>query len=179
MSQSTHFNPPIENPEWDHSYTTWDPSAYGDGPLEIGYQGYVAPSCVAFIEACEAIGIPIVEDLNTGNSTGVKQGTGHLDGRLRRSSAFDSYYQQAKHRSNLDVLHDATVEKIRFETLEDGSTRATGVQFTDHLTGEFFVISVTKEVILAGGAFASPQILMVSVSLADSLQNIVLTLVRA
>lgn len=64
----------------------------------------MAPSCVGFIEACEAINIPIVEDLNTGNGTGVKQGTGNLDGRLRRSSAFDSYYQQAKGRPNLDVL---------------------------------------------------------------------------
>ena len=123
----------------------------------------MAPSCVGFIEACEAINIPIVEDLNTGNNTGVKQGTGTFDGRLRRSSAFDGYYQQAKDRPNLDVLHDAVVERIHFDTGDNGTSRATGVQFTDHLTGEFFVVEVSKEVILAGGAFATPQILMVSV----------------
>lgn len=161
--QSTHFNPPIDNPLWDHSYTTWDPSAYSNGPLQIGYQGYVAPSCVGFIEACEIIDIPIVEELNAGNNTGVKQGTGNLDGRLRRSSAFDSYYQQAKDRPNLDVLHDSNVERIVFDT--SGATpRATGLQFTDHLTGEFFVVSASKEVIISGGAFASPQLLIVSVS---------------
>lgn len=161
--KSTHFNPPIDNPDWDHSYTTWDPSAYGDGTLQIGYQGYVPPSNVAFIEACEAIDIPIVEELNNGNNTGVKQGTGNLDARLRRSSAFDSYYQQAKGRPNLDVLHDTSVEKIHFDTTDNGSPRASGVQFTDHLTGEFFIISASKDIIVAGGAFASPQILMVSV----------------
>jgi choline dehydrogenase-like flavoprotein len=107
-----------------------------------------------------------VEDLNTGNSTGVKQGTGNLDSQLRRSSAFDSYYQQAKGRPNLDVLHDATVEKIIFSTTRNngnGTKRASAVQFTDHLSGEFFVVEASKEIILAGGAFASPQMLMVSV----------------
>ena len=140
---------------------TWDPDAYSDGPLQIGYQGYVPPSNVAFIEACEVIDIPIVEDLNTGNNTGVKGGTGFLDGRLRRSSAFDSYYKQAEGRPNLDVLHDATVEKIHFEKTDNG-TRASGVQFTDHLTGEFFVVEASKDIIVAGGAFASPEILMIS-----------------
>lgn len=123
----------------------------------------MAPSCVGFIEACEAINIPIVEELNTGNSTGVKQGTGTFDSRLRRSSAFDGYYQQAKDRPILDVLHDAVVEKIHFDTGDNGTSRASGVQFTDHLTGEFFVVEASKEVILAGGAFDTPQMLMVSV----------------
>jgi choline dehydrogenase len=108
-----------------------------------------------------------VEDLNTGNSTGVKQGTGNLDSRLRRSSAFDSYYQQAKNRPNLDVLHDATVEKLIFSSTGNSGNetkRASAVQFTDHLSGEFFVVEARKEIIVAGGAFASPQMLMVSVS---------------
>lgn len=138
----------------------------------------MAPSCVGFIEACEAINIPIVEDLNTGNGTGVKQGTGTLDGRLRRSSAFDSYYKQAKDRPNLDVLHDAFVERLVFETSDNGPARATGVQFTDHLTGEFFVVEASKEVIVSGGAFASPQMLMVSVCLCRELYALLLTICR-
>lgn len=138
----------------------------------------MAPSCVGFIEACEAINIPIVEDLNTGNGTGVKQGTGTLDGRLRRSSAFDSYYKQAKDRQNLDVLHDAVVEKLVFETSDNGTNRATGVQFTDHLTGEFFVVEASKEVIVSGGAFASPQMLMISVCHCRILHERSLTICR-
>lgn len=100
----------------------------------------MSPSCVGFIEACEAINIPIVEELNSGNNTGVKQGTGNLDGRLRRSSAYDSYYKQAEDRGNLDVLYNAVVQAIHFEKSDNGTTRAYGIQFTDEATGNFYIV---------------------------------------
>lgn len=146
------------------SYKTWDPSAYADGPLQIGFQGYVPPSGVGFIEASsEALRIPIVEDYNTGNSTGVKQGTGHLDSRFHRSSSYDSYLKQAINRTNLDVLYFAPVWKINFNATGE-RPKATGVAFMDHPTGMVHEITARKEVIVSSGAFNSPQLLMVSVS---------------
>ncbi|KIX06072.1 uncharacterized protein Z518_04046 [Rhinocladiella mackenziei CBS 650.93] len=158
----THFNPPNLNDSFDHRYQTWDPRAYSNGPLQIGFQGEVPASNIGFIEACEAINVPIVDELNNGNNTGVKQGTGCLDPQFRRSSSYDSFYQQARNRTNLDVLHYATVNSIQFEQGANGSTRATGISFTDQPTALVHTANATKEVILSMGAFNTPQLLMIS-----------------
>ncbi|KAK1472397.1 GMC oxidoreductase [Colletotrichum cuscutae] len=163
--KGTHFNPPTDHEVrgFDVSYKTHDPSAYADGPLQLGFQGYVPPSGIGFIEAAsEALQIPIVGDHNTGNSTGVKQGTGHLDAGFMRSSSYDSYLKQAEGRKNLDVLHFAPVWKINFDQVEGKNPRAVGVAFMDHPTGIVHEVRAKKEVIVSAGAFNSPQLLMVS-----------------
>ncbi|GKT44502.1 dehydrogenase patE [Colletotrichum spaethianum] len=162
--KGTHFNPPDDHEVkgFDVSYKTHDPSAYADGPLQLGFQGYVPPSGVGFIEAAaEALQIPIVNDHNTGNSTGVKQGTGHLDSKLLRSSSYDGYLKQALGRKNLDVLYFAPVWKINFDKSGE-KPRAEGVAFMDHPTGVVHEVKTKKEVIISAGAFNSPQLLMVS-----------------
>ncbi|KAF6823585.1 Pyranose dehydrogenase 1-like protein 2 [Colletotrichum musicola] len=162
--KGTTFNPPADHEikGFDVSYKTWDPSAYADGPLQLGFQGYVPPSGVGFIEAsAAALQIPIVEDYNTGNSTGVKQGTGHLDAKFERSSSYDSYLKEARGRKNLDVLYWAPVWKIEFDEGGD-KPRAKGVAFMDHPTGIVHQVAAKKEVIVSAGAFNSPQLLMVS-----------------
>ncbi|KAK5011124.1 hypothetical protein LTR28_005519, partial [Elasticomyces elasticus] len=131
----TRFNPPNNGTGYHQSYQTWDPSSYSDGPLEIGYQGFVPGSSVGFITACEIVNVPIVRDLNSGNGTGVKQGTGTLSSKYRRSSAYDSYYKRAIHRSNLDVLHYSPVQDITFDKTATGTPVATGVVFVDQQTG--------------------------------------------
>lgn len=162
-TQHTHFNAPDLSNEFDHSYETWDAAAYSQGPLQIGFQGYVPPSNVGFIQACEAVNIPIVNELNNGNNTGVKQGTGCLDHRFRRSSSWDSFGKQARGRKNLDILHDATVQNLQFD-ISGPEPRATGVVFVDERTGLVRSVKARKEVVLSMGAFHSPQLLMVSVN---------------
>jgi choline dehydrogenase len=164
LTQSTHLNPPRPDTGFDQSYETWDPDAYSNGPLEIGFQGFVPKTSVGFIHACEAANIPIVEELNSGNGTGVKQGTGILDSRYRRSSSYDAFYKQASNRTNLNVLFNSPVSKIVFDDT-DGTPKATGVQFTDESTSLVYRVHAKKEVIVSMGAFQSPQLLMISVSL--------------
>ncbi|KAK1975635.1 GMC oxidoreductase [Colletotrichum cereale] len=162
--KGTHFNAPDGHKAkgFDVSYKTYEASAYGDGPLQIGFQGYVPPSGVGFIEAAaDALQIPIVKDQNVGNSTGVKQGTGHLDGNFMRSSSYDSYLKQALGRPNLDVLYSAPVWKVSFDT-SAAKPRANGVAFMDHPTGAVHEVKAKKEVVVSAGAFNSPQLLMVS-----------------
>lgn len=122
------------------------------------------PSNPGFIRAGEAIGIPIVNELNSGNNTGVKQGTGTFDSRLRRSSSYEAFYVPVQNRTNLDVLHYAAVTGIQFTQSSNGTSIATGVSFTDQPTGQFITVNATREVIVAMGAFNSPQLLMISVS---------------
>ncbi|POS70040.1 GMC oxidoreductase, partial [Diaporthe helianthi] len=165
-ASSTHLNEP-ENSEYakinrfDQTFQTYDASAYGDGPLQLSYQGYVPDSNVGFMRALEAVNVPVVNELNAGNATGVKQGLGTLDNRLRRSGSFDSFYRQAENRSNLDVLFNAPVSELVFDTEGDTPT-ATGVAFVDQNTGLIHQVSASKEVILSMGAFNSPQMLMLS-----------------
>lgn len=115
------------------------------------------------MNACEAANIPIIEDYNTGNSTGVKQGTATLDKNLLRSSSYDGYLKQALDRKNLDVLYYAPVQQLLSNTDGD-KPKVTGVRFMDHPTGRTHQVHASKEVIVAMGAFQSPQLLMVSVS---------------
>ncbi|KAK1510059.1 hypothetical protein CABS01_07731 [Colletotrichum abscissum] len=159
--KATHFNPPNNGSGYNQRYQTWDPAAYSDGPLEIGFQGFVPPSSVAFIEACEAVNIPIVADLNTGKNVGVKQGSATINSKYRRSSAYD-YYKAITNRPNLLILHDSPVQSIAFTRNATGSPIASGVVFIDHSLGRHRVISASKEVIVTLGTFQSPQMLMVS-----------------
>ena len=112
----------------------------------------------------EAINVPIVNELNSGNGTGVKQGTGCLDSSYRRSSAYDSFYKQAAGRHNLDVLSNAPVLSITTEKV-NGTPTATGVVFIDEPAGLVHNVTAKKEIIISMGAFQSPQLLMTSVSL--------------
>ena len=112
----------------------------------------------------EAINVPIVTELNSGNGTGVKQGTGCLDSRYRRSSAYDSFYKQAAGRPNLDVLPNAPVMSIITEKV-NGTPTATGVVFIDESAGLVHNVTARKEIIISMGAFQSPQLLMTSVSI--------------
>lgn len=161
--KGTHFNPQDPTKGFDDTYKTWAPEAYSDGPLEIAYQGYVPPTGIGFMHACEAANIPVVFEQNTGNSTGVKQGTATLDANLLRSSSYDGYLKQAIDRENLDVLYYAPVSSLLTDTTGD-VPRVTGVQFTDHPTGRVYQVHASKEVVVSMGAFHTPQLLMVSVS---------------
>lgn len=162
--KGTHFNPPNEADGYDHRYQTWEPSAYGDGPLEIAYQGYVPPSSVGFIEACQDVGIPIVHELNTGDGVGIKQGPGTINAKFERSSAYNTYYKRAESRSNVDIITNAPVQSLKWDS-ETGSEapKVSGVVFIEHATGLYHTVTAKKEVIVTIGTFQSPQLLMVSV----------------
>lgn len=170
--KSTRINPPRDTPElaaFSQTYKTFSPSAYGNGPLQLGFQGYVPPSTEGFVVACsEAADVPIVEDLNLGNAVGVKHGTTTMNNKLRRSSSYDSFYQQARNRTNLKVIHDAPVTGIVMQKPTGNSTsskpRAIGVSYINQRTAFVSQARAKKEVIVSMGAFHSPQLLMVSVS---------------
>lgn len=74
-----------------------------------------------------------------------------------RSQAANRYYDPIKHRENLHILTNATVEKILFK---EGSAEAIGVQCHHDSTTKS--VTARKEVIIAAGALQSPKILELS-----------------
>jgi len=131
----------------------------GNGPLHVhnASEAY-HPLCDTFFAAAAEMGIPKVEDFNTSLGGG-EQAVGHYQITAkngRRMSAARAYLRPALRRHHSLTLQDNTlVTKIVFK----GNT-ATGVEF--ERGGEPGVVTARKEVIIAGGAVNSPQLLQLS-----------------
>ncbi|SMR41974.1 unnamed protein product [Zymoseptoria tritici ST99CH_1E4] len=142
----------------DNTYMTWDPENYGtEGPLKVGFQGFVPASNPAFMNATSAIGVGVVHDQNGGSPIGIKQGTLSLDENFVRSSSWSAYYDAAKDRPNLNVRERSVVSTIIFNETDSGEQEATGLTFVEGAI--WHNISCSKEVIVSAGAFHSPYIL--------------------
>jgi choline dehydrogenase len=124
------------------------------GPLAVSDVCEPHPLCEAFIAAAEQSGIPRTDDFN-----GVRQeGAGYFQLTARngrRWSTAAGYLRQARKRHNLKIETHALATRILF----DGS-RAIGIEYRqgDALRTAY----ANAEVILAGGAFNSPQLLQLS-----------------
>jgi len=107
------------------------------------------------MDAGRAAGYPISEDLSAEMAEGFALGEATIDRRGRRSSTASAYLHPAMSRPNLTVITGALVEKILLE-----NRRAVGVAF--RLRGERQIARSRREVIVSGGTFNSPHLLMLS-----------------
>jgi choline dehydrogenase len=124
-----------------------------DGPLAVSDMEPV-PICDAFIAAAEQAGYRRNHDFNGA----VQEGFGYyqLTARNgRRCSAAVGYLRPARRRPNLKVVSGALATRVLFE-----GRRAIGI---DYLQGEETrTARASAEVILAGGAFNTPQLMQLS-----------------
>jgi choline dehydrogenase len=126
----------------------------GDGPLNVGDLRDLNPTTEAFLRAAQEVGIACNPDVNASEQDGVNA-TQVTQKRGRRWSAADAYLRPARKRRNLTVETGALAQRVRFE-----GQRAVGVDYvTDDRVRR---VDATREVILAGGAINSPQLLMLS-----------------
>jgi choline dehydrogenase len=90
----------------------------------------------------------------------------NVDERGRRASSARAYLHPALGRANLEALTNALATSVVFD-----GTRAIGVEIERN--GETEIVRAEREVILAGGAYNSPQLLMLSgVGPADHLRTL-------
>ncbi len=131
----------------------------GDGPLQVADQSAPRRIARAFIDACEASHIPRNDDFNgpRQEGAGLYQVTQYAHGPRKgeRCSAAAAYLHPVMARPNLTVLTHARVKKV---LISEG--RATGVLLRRFLRQ--VRIEARREVILAAGAFGSPQLLLLS-----------------
>ena len=124
------------------------------GPLAVSDQRQTDPICDAYIAACQQAGLPRNDDFNGA----AQEGAGYYQvtaRRGRRWSTARGYLRPALRRPNLRVVTGAAVTRI----VLDGPV-ATGVAFRRE--GGEHCVTARREVLLCGGAFASPQLLQVS-----------------
>ncbi|MQA61873.1 MAG: choline dehydrogenase [Actinophytocola sp.] len=124
-----------------------------DGPLWLERGPAENPLFGAFLEAAQQAGYPLTDDVN-----GYQQeGFARFDRAIRegrRYSAARAYYHPIKHRPNLTLQCFAHVNRVLFD-----GTRATGVEY--RRMGTTHTVNA-GEVILAGGAINTPQLLQLS-----------------
>jgi choline dehydrogenase len=122
------------------------------GPLAVSDLGEL-PIGDAFIAAAEQCGYPRNPDFNGA----AQEGFGYYQFTTRngrRCSTAAGYLKPARRRTNLKVVSNALATRVLF-----AGKRATGVEY---LQGDVKHTARAREVILAGGAFNSPQLMQLS-----------------
>ena len=124
------------------------------GPLSVSNVCEPHPLCEAFIESAQQAGFPRNDDFNgpTQEGAGYFQLTAKNG---RRWSTAAGYLRQAGRRPNLAVATHALATRILFS-----GRRAAGIEYRQG--DQTLVAHAGREVILAGGAFNSPQLMQLS-----------------
>jgi choline dehydrogenase-like flavoprotein len=136
---------------WEDGESPW---RGGSGPLGTQWNRFHDPIGEAWLEAGRLAGWPGTPDTNGEYGFGFGRAQFTIrDG--RRASASNAYLKPALHRRNLTVRTGAQVLSLIMH-----GTRAAGVRF--RRDGATHTVEAAREVILCGGVFNSPQLLMLS-----------------
>ncbi|BBC71854.1 conserved hypothetical protein [Altererythrobacter sp. B11] len=107
------------------------------------------------METAEAAGFATTEDLAGAHPEGFARGEQTVDARGRRVSGATAYLKPAMGRRNLDVRSGVLVRRVVFE-----GRRCVGVEIEGEDGPQ--VVRARREVILSGGSYNSPHLLMLS-----------------
>jgi 4-pyridoxate dehydrogenase len=136
---------------WEGGENPWRGDA---GPVGTEFAKTADPLYAAWIQAALAAGLPVTDDYNGKHQEGFGRGQYTIrDG--YRSSAASAYLRPAKRRPNLDVATRAHATRVLMR-----GARATGVEY--RRGGRVTQVDAAREVILCGGAFNTPPLLMLS-----------------
>ena len=126
-----------------------------DGPLPITPNNKEYLLHDELMETIRNAGYPVTDDISGGDEEGASLVELTIDKKGRRASTYEAYLKPAMQRPNLAVQTNALVRRV---LVENG--RATGVEY--EVGGQVRTASASREVILCGGAYNSPQLLMLS-----------------
>ena len=151
---------------------TWEEGANtyrgGDGPLHIRRGRTVDPLFDAYQAAAAAQGYPFTPDHNGATQDGIARAQNNIKGGRRHSLA-DAYLRPALARGNVTLETGAQATRIIME-----GARATGIEYVQG--GKTKQAHAANHVILSGGVFNSPQLLMLSgIGPADTLKELGIT----
>ncbi|RST30667.1 FAD-binding protein [Sphingomonas ginkgonis] len=130
-----------------------DPSRGRDGPLQVT-QLVMKDSLIERVgEACQSLGVPWLDDINTPGRAGVGRTQFTVDRRGERASSWSAFIDPIRNRSNLSIVSDTQVERLLFD-----GTRATGIlcRLPDGTERRY---EARGAVIVAAGVYNSPALL--------------------
>lgn len=136
---------------WEQGGSAW---RGGAGPVGTEYAKTKDPIFDAWIEAANAVGLPVTDDYNGPQPIGFSKGQ-YTIRNGRRSSSANAFLKPARGRPNLTVHTRAHATRIQMN-----GTTATGVEYLRK--GKPVSAQADCEVILSGGVFNTPQLLMLS-----------------
>ncbi len=123
-----------------------------NGPLKTQPNPSTDPLMEAYFEAGKAAGLPVTDDFNGAEQEGLARMQFNI-GNGRRQSAAVAFLHPILKRPNLTLMTEANVDRIDFE-----GTKAKGITYTQG--GQSVMVTAARDVIVASGAFNSPQLLM-------------------
>ena len=125
------------------------------GPLNVMFpKPKPNPLIKRFLDATDALQLPRCDDFNGPKPEGFGKRQGTMRNGYRESTA-TAFLRPARDRQNLTILTEALVRRV---VVENG--RATGVEIEQD--GKVQTIGASREIVLSGGAYGSPQILLLS-----------------
>lgn len=127
----------------------------GDGPLQVTPNATEWLLHEELMSASRNAGHPTTDDIHAGEEEGVSRGELTIDRSGRRSSTYAAYLKPAMNRPNLTVLTNALSRRVVLE-----GRRAVAVEYVRD--GQIETARAAREVILSGGAYNSPHLLMLS-----------------
>ena len=136
---------------WEKGENAW---RGGGGPLSVIDSRNRDPLFDAWLDAAREADWPFTEDYNGKEQEGFGRSQWTIRNG-RRCSAAVAFLRPASRRPNLTVETNALATRVILE-----GSRATGVEYAR--TGRLHRASATREVLLAGGVFNTPQLLMLS-----------------
>ncbi len=135
------------------------------GPIRTQWAKNDDPLLEDWKQACVDAGYKLTEDYNGGDTEGVGVSQSTQRGGERCSAAV-AYLHPAKSRHNLKIEKNAYATKI----LMDGN-KAIGIEYFKN--GKLIKANADREVLISGGVFGSPQLLMLSgIGPADHLKDV-------
>ncbi len=126
-----------------------------DGPMQVRPIAGAAVLHQPLREAARAAGHAVGDDYDAEQGLGFFPGQVNVDARGRRHSTARAYLHPVRSRRNLTVLTQAHATRV----LMDGP-RAAGVAYRH--AGKALEVQARREVLLCGGAYHSPQLLLLS-----------------
>ncbi|KAF9904852.1 hypothetical protein EC991_002280 [Linnemannia zychae] len=165
---SDHPRGPLTNRVRVPELETFDPEAHGtEGPWQVTFH-HLFPLSKSFIVASQAEGIPFNKDFNGESTLGVNRIQTFIQRDGVRSSLSRAFLRSEDvvpggkkyGRGTVRVVFGADAKRILFQ-VKRGVKMATGIEFIDHTKVRRRVMA-TREVLLCGGAFGSPQLLLAS-----------------
>lgn len=125
------------------------------------------------MQSYQSLGMPYDCDMFTSGKT--PHGCGHAPRTVHqgiRTTGAD-FITKTYRRENITIKTHTTVDKVLFETDSDGIPTATQVALVSNETGDRYTVRARKEIILSGGSYCTPPILLRSgIGPADELSSL-------